>query len=275
LAVGVAPFKHTPSSLAHLPAALASHSSDYGPLDRLEGREVTVLGAGSSALDIAALLSMRGAAVTIISRHQHVKFQTPPGPDPSLLRQILFPSANGLGGGWLLRICGDAPQFIHLLPDRLRLSILSNTLGPSGGYFIRDQIEAKATLKLGRIVEQAEERGGRVRLTVVGADGARETVESDHVVAATGYRVDVRRLGFLDDGVLQKIRMIGHTPVLSANFESSAPGLHFVGLASARSFGPAMRFVVGAVHPARRLARLLPKSLLRRPISIAAAIPEN
>jgi hypothetical protein len=34
-----------------------------------------------------------------------------------------------------------------------------------------------------------------------------------------------------------------------------------------------MRFVAGAVYPARRLARLLPKSLMRRPISVSAAIP--
>jgi len=273
LAIGVVPFKHIPSDLAHLPAALASHSSDYGRLDPLDGREVAVLGSGSSALDMAALLSARGASVTIVSRSAEAHFQSPPGPDPSFLRRIYSPSANGLGGGWLLRLCGDAPQIIHLLPDHLRLSILSNTLGPSGGYFIRDQIEAKVTLKLGRAIEKAEERGGRVRLTVIGGDGARETIESDHVVAATGYRVDLRRLGFLREQTLQNLRMVDHTPVLSANFESSAPGLHFVGLASARSFGPVMRFVVGAVHPARRLARLLPKTLLRRPVSMPAALP--
>jgi cation diffusion facilitator CzcD-associated flavoprotein CzcO len=274
LAIGVVPFKHTPSSLAHLPAALASHSSDYGPLDRLEGKDVTVLGGGSSALDIAALLTMRGAAVTIVSRSPRVIFYSPPGPDPSLLRRLISPS-SGLGGGWPLRICADAPQLIHLLPDRMRHAILTKTLGPAGGYFIRDQVERNATLKLARAIAQAEERGGRVRLTTVGADGARETIESDHIVAATGYRVDLRRLGFLDDSALQKIRTVDHSPTLNANFESSAPGLYFVGLASARSFGPVMRFVVGADRPARRLGRLLPKSLLRRPISISAAIPEN
>jgi hypothetical protein len=272
LAIGVVPFKHTPASLAHLPATLASHSSDYGPLDRLEGQEVTVLGSGSSALDIAALLSMRGAAVNIVSRSPQVHFQSPPGPDPSFLRRAISPPASGLGGGWLLRIYGDAPQLVHLLPDRLRFAILRNTLGPSGGYFIRNQIEGKVTLKLGRIIEQADECGGRVRLTTVDGDGARETIESDHVVAATGYRVDLRRLGFLRDGSLQSLRTVDNTPILSADFESSAAGLYFVGLASARSFGPVMRFVAGAVYPARRLARLLPKSLLRRPISVSAAI---
>lgn len=274
LAIGVVPFKHMPSSLAHLPATLASHSSDYGPLDRLDGRDVAVLGSGSSALDIAALLSERGATVTIVARSPRVIFYSPPGPEPSLLRQFLSPP-SGLGGGWLLRICADAPQLVHLLPDRLRLAILSNTLGPAGGYFIRDQVERKVTLKLGRVVEQAEERGGRVRLATVGADGTREAIESDHIVAATGYQVDLRRLGFLDRSFLQKIRMIERSPILNANFESSAPGLHFVGLASARSFGPVMRFVVGADRPARRLARLLPKSLLRGSISLSAAIPET
>jgi thioredoxin reductase len=274
LAIGAVPFKYIPSSLARLSATLASHSADYGPLDRLQGKEVAILGSGSSALDIADLLSSRGAAVTIVSRSPRIKFQSLPGPDPSFLRRFLSPSANGLGGGWLLRICGDAPQFIHLLPDQLRLDILRNNLGPSGGYFIRDQVEAKVALKLGRVIEQVEECGGRVRLTTVGGDGDHKTIECDHVVAATGYRVDVSRLGFLDDGLCQKIRTVDNTPILSANFESSAHGLYFVGLASARSFGPVMRFVVGAIHPSRRLARVLPKALLRRPISFPATFPK-
>jgi hypothetical protein len=45
--------------------------------------------------------------------------------------------------------------------------------------------------------------------------------------------------------------------VLSANFESSIPGLHFAGYASMASFGPVTRFIAGVAHPARRLARHL------------------
>ena len=41
---------------------------------------------------------------------------------------------------------------------------------------------------------------------------------------------------------------------LSANFESSVPSLYFVGLASANTFGPVMRFTLGAGYTARRLA---------------------
>ena len=51
---------------------------------------------------------------------------------------------------------------------------------------------------------------------------------------------------------------------------ASVPGLHFVGLSSARSFGPVMRFVVGAVHPARTLTRLFGASRASRRASVAA-----
>jgi hypothetical protein len=101
---------------------------------------------------------------------------------------------------------------------------------------------------------------------LIGPDGTHETFESDHIVAATGYQVDLRRLGFLSHQYIQQLRTVEQTPILTADFESSVPGLYFVGLASARSFGPVMRFVVGAIHPSRRLSGLLPRSLLRRPI---------
>jgi thioredoxin reductase len=273
LAIGVVPFKFVPSGLSNMPAALVSHSSDFGPLDNFSGQEVIVIGSGASALDLAALLSERNAKVTIISRSPQVHFQSPPKAEDRLLRRIYSPPASGLGGGWLLRICGDAPHLIHLLPDRLRLAILSNTLGPSGGYFIRHQVEGKVPLKLGRSIERADEYGGRIRLRVLGLDGTCETIESDHVVAATGYRVDLQRLGFLSQQYVEQLRMVEQTPILTADFESSVPGLYFVGLAAARSFGPVMRFVVGAIHPSRRLSAVLPRSLLRRPISRSAARP--
>ena len=43
--------------------------------------------------------------------------------------------------------------------------------------------------------------------------------------------------------------------MLSSSFESSMPGLYFVGVAAANSFGPVMRFAFGAGFAARTLAR--------------------
>jgi thioredoxin reductase len=257
LAIGVIPYRHSPRELVHLPTAICSHSSEYGSLNALEGKHVTVVGGGSSALDLAALLSERRTAVTVVTRSPQLHFQSVPGPEPSLMGRILHPPSNGLGEGWLMCMCAEAPRLFRLLPDRTRLRILTTTLGPSGGYFIREQVETLATLKAGRSIARAEESGGRVRLTLVGSSGSRETIESDHLIAATGYRVDLRRLKFLDDDTLRRIRMVNGTPILSSDFESSVPGLYFVGLSAARTFGPVMRFVVGAVHPARQLTRRL------------------
>jgi thioredoxin reductase len=274
VAVGVLPFRHVPANLMHLPREMASHSSAYGLLNRLAGREVTVLGAGSSALDLAALLHEQGARVTLVARPTQLEFHGSPHKKKSLRRRVMhYRPSSKIGGGWLLRLCDDAPQLIRLLPERQRLELVRRTLGPSGGYFIKDRVLGQLAVKCGRSVKGAGVADGRVRLAAVGPDGSHEVIESDHLVMATGYRVDLGRLGFLDKDVLCRLRLAEGAPVLSADYETSVPGLHFVGLASANSFGPVMRFVAGAVHPAHRLGRHLAKALLRRPVSVPALAP--
>ena len=256
LAIGVLAFKHIPGEFAQLPPTLVSHSSQFGSLDPLAGREIAILGAGSSALDLAALLHERGAHVTVVSRGTEFKFLGPPAAHRDLLHRIAAPDSK-IGAGWLLRICDDAPQLIHALPAALRLAIVQRTLGPSSGYFTRDKVVGKVTLHAGRSVVSAAENDGRIRLRLRDRDGNEETLERDHVVLATGYKLDVKSLPFLTPDILAALRTTGKAPALSANFESSVAGLHFVGFASMASFGPVMRFIAGAPHPARRLARHL------------------
>src|SRR5579884_2304557 len=230
VATGILPFARVPAELADLPAELASHSSRYGALDALDGREVVIVGGGSSALDLAALLHERGTAVTVVARTAEPVIYGPPREPDGLLRRLRRPSSK-IGAGWLLRICDDAPQLIRLLPERKRLSLVRNTLGRAGGH---------------------------------------ATLAADHAVMATGYEVNLDKLDFLDAGVRDNIRMAAKTPVLNRNFESSVPGLYFVGALSANSFGPVLRFVAGTVHPARRLARHLTKALRRPLVSVPA-----
>ena len=60
-----------------------------------------------------------------------------------------------------------------------------------------------------------------------------------------------------DDGLRARIAHFDGSPRLNTKFESSVAGLHFVGLPSAQSFGPVMRFVFGTKHAATILARHL------------------
>ena len=80
------------------------------------------------------------------------------------------------------------------------------------------------------------------------AGGAPRELVFDHVIAGTGYQVDVDRLPFLDSDIRGRVRRVSRAPALSRNFESSVPGLYFVGAAAAFSFGPLFRFVAGAAY---------------------------
>jgi hypothetical protein len=56
--------------------------------------------------------------------------------------------------------------------------------------------------------------------------------------------------------------------LLSATFESTVPGIYFVGLPAANSFGPLLRFACGAGFAARRVSKHLSKRVPR-----AAGVP--
>jgi hypothetical protein len=86
---------------------------------------------------------------------------------------------------------------------------------------------------------------------------------TDHVIAATGYSPDVSRLRFLSEGLRRSIRTHAKMPVLSGSFESSVSGLYFVGPPAVNSFGPLMRFMVGAEYVAPLVARRLARRVRR------------
>ncbi len=263
LATGVHPFKYTPEVLSHLPANVLSHSGDYGPLDAFAGKEIAVLGSGASAIDIAALLHEKGASVSLIARTAELRFANPPKEQRSLLRRLAYPlrhllrPGSGIGDSWLLKVCADAPGLIHAMPSQWRLHLVRTTLGPLGHASMQDRVIGKLSVLLGRRLEGASVRGDQLDLRLAAHDGLTETRRFDHIIAATGYRIDLRRLEFLSSAVLARIDTVEYSPVLSENYESSVPGLYFIGPASANSFGPVTRFVFGAKHPSRRLMRRL------------------
>jgi thioredoxin reductase len=262
LAVGITHFEHVPANLAHLPSASLSHSSQHHDLDSFHGRKVVVIGGGSSALDLAGLLHQAGVDVQLVSRRQELKFHTKPNGKPrSWWQQIRHPQ-SGLGPGMRSRFFANAPWAFHYLPERLRLELVRRTLGPSGGWFSKDMVIGQVPLLLDHRIERAEMQDGMVQLHLRGESSER-TITADHVIAATGYKVQIERLTFLSRSIRSELKAVDSTPVLSSNFESSVPGLYFVGIAAANSFGPVMRFAFGAGFAAERLTRALIKSSSR------------
>jgi hypothetical protein len=256
LAVGITHFHQTPEVLAGLPCELSTHSSAHADVSRFRGRDVTVIGAGSSAVDLALHLAEAGATARLVARKPTIRFGSrPTGKPRSRWSRIRHPT-SGLGPGLRSRLFSDAPDLFRRLPAAVRLEIVRRHLGPSSPWHLRDAFEAKVETLTGQTLAGAEAASGRVRLRLASEAGERE-IETDHVIAATGYRADLGRLQFIAPELRRQVRTLGAAPALSSGFESTAPGLHFVGNAAAVSFGPLMRFMFGAEFAARRVSRRL------------------
>lgn len=122
---------------------------------------------------------------------------------------------------------------------------------------------ARVPQLLERSLVDADVGGRGIRLALATAEGP-ETIDADHVIAATGYRPSLDRLTFLAPGLRAAVRAHANTPILTSWFESSVDGLYFVGPVAANSFGPLMRFAFGANYAARRLSRHLAEGFVGR-----------
>ena len=264
LAVGITHFGYIPANLRDLPGEFLSHSFQHAGLDSFRGRNVVVIGGGSSAIDLAGLLHEAGAEVQLLARRKSLKFHDKmPTDKPRSLWQRLRAPGSGLGPGLKSCFFANAPNVFHHLPEQYRIETVRTHLGPSGGWFAKDKVVGKVPLVLGFTPEHAEVVDNRICLHLRGTDSSERTIRTEHVIAATGYKVDMNRLMLLSPGLRDKIKTAGESPVLSSAFESSVPGLYFVGLAAANSFGPVMRFAFGAGYAARHLTQEIAESTSR------------
>ena len=258
LATGIGHFQHVPKELAQLPSHLVSHSSWHNNLEQFKNRDVVVIGGGASASDLAVLLHESGARVDLIARLPSIQFhdrmRLPRSP-----RERLRSPMSTIGPGWRSLLYAGAPSLFHWLPQAARLRVVKSHLGPAGGWFMKDRF-TKVPHLLGHRIKQADHSKGRVHLQLTAENGIARELWPEHVIAATGYRPDLCRLPFLSAELSSQLRSVDNAPVLSASFESSLPGLYFVGAIAANSFGPVMRFAAGARFAARQISKSLTRT---------------
>jgi cation diffusion facilitator CzcD-associated flavoprotein CzcO/peptidoglycan/xylan/chitin deacetylase (PgdA/CDA1 family) len=253
VATGFVDHRFLPDQLQGL-GPRVTHTADHADLGVFAGREVAVVGAGQSALETAALLLEQGARPLLVGRTSQVVWLEPPdGHAQSGLERMLRPH-TGLGYGWRVAAAEKLPHMFRLLPEERRLRFAFGTLPPAGAWWLRPRVEGKVPMLLGHRLVAAQADDDRVRLTL-GGSGGEQLLEVDHVIAGTGYRYDLGRLPWLDPTLAERVQRIGRAPALSSWFESSVPGLYFVGFAATSLFGPSMRFVCGSGQAAARVAR--------------------
>jgi FAD-dependent urate hydroxylase len=249
VATGIGAFAHRPAVFDGLAPALVSHASEHRDLCRFRDRRVLVVGAGQSALESAALLRESGVEVEVVVREKVVHWigQWKWMRAEPIAWVLWSPSEVGPPGVSHLT---ERPHWYRRMPRAWQDRLGVRSVRPAGAAWLQPRLN-QVRMTTGCAVVSAAHVNGHVCTAL--SDGSERRV--DHVLLGTGYRVDIRRSSFLPPGLLRSIRQTNGYPHLDEGFQSSVPGLHFIGAPAAWSFGPLMRFVAGAGFTSRALAR--------------------
>ena len=269
VAAGFRCFAGRPPKLGGLPASLVSHSAYLHDGTNIAGSTVAAVGGGRSAVDSAALLADCGFNVTLINRGIAPRFQTPLGVRP-WHRRLLSPM-TAVEPGWKSLLCTKAPFLCRLMPAAFRLYVKRRFLDLAPGGFARYRIEGRIPVISQARVSGAAVEGDQGALSLSLAGAPDRIMRFDHVVAPTGYRVNLRLLAFFQN-LIPGIQYIDGSPILSSRFKSTVPGLYFMGCAEAASFGPMLRFVSGTDFASRRLCHRLMRGAMHDRRSATASL---
>lgn len=239
VATGIKYFSHTPPELAGLlPAGRFTHTSGLVEFSRLAGRRCLIIGGRQSAFEWAALLKEdRASEVHVAYRHETPAFSES---DWAWVPELADNTVRQ--PGWFRSLPGAEQEALH---HRFWTEGRRKLEPWLAGRVARPGI----TLWPGSKAVQCDllpDGGLRVSLDT----GAALLV--DHVVLATGYQVDIRRVPFLAEGnILESLRCDDGVPVLDEHFQADLPGLFFTGLAASKGFGPIFGFLLGCPASAR------------------------
>jgi hypothetical protein len=166
------------------------------------------------------------------------------------LAHLLYPpgAVGPLGINWIAQY----PALYRALPRSAQGRVAVRALRPAGSGWLRPRLTG-VPITTGAGVTEAVPIPDGLRLTL--SDGSMREVA--HVLIGTGYQIDVDRYALLDPALRRAIARRDNHPDLGAGFESSIPGLHFLGAASMPSFGPLTRLVRAAGMKTRDLGREL------------------
>ena len=91
-----------------------------------------------------------------------------------------------------------------------------------------------------------------------------KTLIVDHVILATGYKVNMAKVPLLADGnILAKLKTRDGYPVLDEHFKSSIPGLFITSMPATQDFGPFFAFTVSVVASTKIIGSFIENSIKR------------
>ena len=267
VAAGIGQLAWRPREFEGIPPSLVSHTSEHRDLRPFDGKKVLVIGCGQSALESAALLHECGAEVEVVARAREIRWLG--GTVSNTLHQgfgflssmLYAPTDVGPAG---ISLLVARPNLVRPLPRPIKDWLRKRSIRPAGAEWLVERLQ-NVPINVGRFIVSVAQVGEQVNVSF--NDGSKRTV--DHVLLGTGYRMDVSKYEFLAPELIQAISRFEGYPKLQVGFESSVPGLHFVGAPALWSFGPLMQFVVGTHFVSRSLHRHISGKTARNRIQVA------
>jgi len=269
---------NVPEFIRALPPDVWTHTTGNIPFEALAGKVVGVVGAGSSAFDAAAVALENGAAeVHLFSRRPYIDYPAPPSPQPAPAPDRGYPNVSELAY--------ELPDGVRwrnfLLGDRRVASVPLDSIERAVAF---DGFHIHLNSSLSDVARTADGK-------VTGKVG-NNMFRFDHLIAATGYRIDLAaqpELARIHDAIAlwgdrykpgageENAAGAAH-PYLGAGFEFLPRGkeggeylrnVHCFNLAAALSYGVPVGDVPSTVdHP--RLVTAIARDFYREGVDAAA-----
>jgi len=248
VATGYYPFCRIPEEYEKIfPEGRYTHSADACDPSLMAGKRCLIIGGRQSAFEQAGLLSRHAASVDIVYRHETPEFK---------------PSDWSWALAYIERMRTD-PAWYRRLPHAEQEAI-DRRFWKEGrleleAWLLEDLARQNITRWPKTTVVACNESPNST-LTVTLSTGRSLTV--DHVILATGYQVDIRRLDYIArTNIIAGLAGDEGFPNLGERFQSNFPGLYFTGIHAVNDFGPFLFFVAGAFAA----AEIIGKDIMQTP----------
>ena len=234
IAVGFKHFRHLPPDLLELlPKCRYSHTCDLIDFTGLKKKRCLIIGGRQSAFEWAALIREAGASTVHISyRHDSPAFAEA---DWSWVNPLVDSMVEN--PGW----------FPHLSQEEQEA--VNSRLWAEGRLKVEPWLKARImneTVTLWpktQVVACNELPTGELEITLDSGD----KLTVDHVILATGYKVQIDHVPFLAQGnMLDKLATRNGFPILDEHFQTNIPGLFITSMLATQDFGSFFAFTVSS-----------------------------
>lgn len=253
VATGLANQQFRPAVFDGLAAQFVSHTCEHANFEAFKGMRIAIVGRGQSACESAVLLTEAGAEVELICRGD-IRWLGSARWRKDWERALyecaapMITSPSNIGRfplNWLI----EFPALVHRLPAKTRNWVDSVGTRAGAANWILPRF-TNVRVRCGSPVLEAVQDGAEVAVTV-----GDKRIRFDHVLLATGYKIDVSKMDVFAPELGRAIACTEGSPHLTGEFESSVARLHFAGASAAENFGPLMRFVAGTSFAGRSIAQ--------------------